>query len=90
MVLLLNNDTVVDPDFLTHLVNRMGADPAYGMVAPKIFYFDQPDRIWFAGGVISMWTGTMKHTGIREIDCGQHDTRPGDRLCFRMLHPCAR
>ena len=74
MVLLLNNDTVVDPDFLTHLANRMGADPAYGMVAPKIFYFDQPDRIWFAGGVISMWTGTMKHTGIREIDCGQHDT----------------
>jgi GT2 family glycosyltransferase len=74
MVLLLNNDTVVDPDFLTHLVSRMGADPAYGMVAPKIFYFDQPDRIWFAGGVISMWTGTMKHTGIREIDCGQHDT----------------
>jgi GT2 family glycosyltransferase len=74
MVLLLNNDTVVDPDFLTHLVARMGADPAYGMVAPKILYYDQPDRIWFAGGAISMWTGTMKHIGIRETDRGQYDT----------------
>lgn len=74
MVLLLNNDTVVDKDLLTHLVARMNADPAHGMIAPKILYFDQPDRIWFAGGEISMWTGTMKHTGIREVDCGQHDT----------------
>ena len=74
MVLLLNNDTVVDPDFLTHMVERMGADSGCGMVAPKIYYFDQPDRIWFAGGVVSMWTGTMKHIGIREVDCGQHNS----------------
>ena len=73
MVLLLNNDTVVDAECLTHLVARMQADPAYGMVAPKILYFDQPDRIWFAGGEISMWTGTMRHIGIREVDLGQHD-----------------
>lgn len=73
MVLLLNNDTVVDPDFLTHLVSRIETDPTYGMAAPKIYYFDQPDRIWFAGGVISMWTGTMRHIGIREADCGQHN-----------------
>ncbi len=73
MVLLLNNDTIVDQDFLTHLVARMDADPAYGMVAPKILYFDEPDRIWFAGGEISLWTGTMRHLGIREVDCGQHD-----------------
>ena len=74
MVLLLNNDTVVDPDFLTHLVDRLESNPRYGMAAPKIYYFDQPDRIWFAGGVVSMWTGTMRHIGIREVDCGQHNT----------------
>jgi len=74
MVLLLNNDTVVDADLLTVLVGRMEADPRCGMAAPKIYYFDQPDMIWFAGGEISMWTGTMKHTGIREVDCGQHNT----------------
>ncbi|RPH33050.1 glycosyltransferase family 2 protein [bacterium] len=74
MVLLLNNDTVVDAEFLTRLVARMEANPSYGMVAPKIFYFGQPDRLWFAGGTISMWAGTMRHIGIREVDCGQYDT----------------
>jgi GT2 family glycosyltransferase len=74
MVLLLNNDTVVDARFLDHMVARMNADPAFGMVAPKIYYHDQPDRIWFAGGEISMWTGTMRHVGIRETDRGQFDS----------------
>jgi GT2 family glycosyltransferase len=46
------------------------------MVVPKIYYHDPPDLIWFAGSVISFWTGTMRHIGIREVDTGQHDT-PG-------------
>ncbi len=75
-VLLLNNDTTVHPEFLTHLVERLKKDPATGMVAPKIYYHDDQKRIWFAGGEISLWTGTMRHTGIREIDHGQHD-QPG-------------
>jgi GT2 family glycosyltransferase len=73
MVLLLNNDTTVQPDFLGHLVTRFHSAPGIGMVAPKIYYHDDPHRIWFAGGEISMWTGTMKHTGIREVDRGKHD-----------------
>lgn len=73
LICLLNNDTTVDKDFLTHLVSRLQSDGKIGMVAPKVYYFDDPNRIWFAGGEISMWTGTMKHTGIRELDRGQHD-----------------
>ncbi|HEX9657184.1 MAG TPA: glycosyltransferase family 2 protein [Bacteroidota bacterium] len=72
-VLLLNNDTTVHPEFLTHLVERLEGDHATGMVAPKIYYHDDKNRIWFAGGEISFWTGTMKHTGIRKTDRGQHD-----------------
>lgn len=72
-VLLLNNDTTVHPEFLTHLVERLEGDPATGMVAPKIYYHDDKNRIWFAGGEISFWTGTMKHTGIRKTDHGQLD-----------------
>jgi GT2 family glycosyltransferase len=73
MLLLLNNDTVVDPAFLSFMVARMRDTDHCGMVTPKVLYFDRPDRIWFAGGIISMWTGTMRHVGIREIDIGQHD-----------------
>ncbi len=73
-ICLLNNDTIVDKNFLSFLVERVEADERAGMAAPKIYYYDEPQRIWFAGGEISMWTGTMKHTGIREHDTGQYDT----------------
>lgn len=76
LLLLMNNDTVVDKDFLGPLVDRLRSDPSAGIVVPKIYYHDPPDRIWFAGGVISFWTGTMRHIGIREADAGQYDT-PG-------------
>lgn len=67
-IVLLNNDTTVDPDFARVLSSRLHSDPGCGMAAPKIYYYDAPDKIWFAGGEISFWTGTMKHTGIREKD----------------------
>ncbi len=73
LLCLLNNDTTVERDLLTHLVARIRADRHIGMVAPKIYYHSEPDRIWFAGGEISMWTGTMKHTGIRETDTGHYE-----------------
>ncbi len=73
-VMLLNNDTVVAPDVVARLLDRFTQDPRCGMAAPKIFYADPPDRLWFAGGEISFWTGTMRHTGIREADHGQYDT----------------
>ena len=74
LFLLLNNDTTVAPDFLSTMVARMQTDRTIGMVSPKIYYHDDPTRIWFAGGATSMWTGTMRHLGIRKPDNGQYDT----------------
>jgi len=73
-ILLLNNDTVVAPDSVTCMLNRFIGEERCGMVAPKIYYADPPDLLWFTGGEISFWTGTTRHTGIRETDHGQHDT----------------
>jgi GT2 family glycosyltransferase len=73
LIMLLNNDTLVDPGFLEPMLERFLSDPSCGMVGPKIYYADNPTSIWFAGGEISMWTGTMRHTGIREPDHGQFD-----------------
>lgn len=72
-ILILNNDTTVDSGFLRALVARLQSDARIGMVGPKIYYQDDPDRIWFAGGSVSFWTGTMHHIGIRETDRGQYD-----------------
>jgi hypothetical protein len=73
-ILLLNNDTLVDPAFLDHLLAAMAASPEIGIAGPKTYYYDPPDRIWFAGGEVSLWRGTARHIGIRETDRGQYDT----------------
>lgn len=73
-VLLLNNDTVVDPACVRELVRGLDEAPGAGIAGAKTYYFAQPDRIWFAGGVVSLWRGTARHIGIREHDRGQYDT----------------
>ena len=72
-VLLLNNDTVVDPDFLTALVTAAESDQRIGMAGPKICYYDEPKVLWYAGGKIEWWKGWITHRGVRETDHGQYD-----------------
>jgi len=48
-VLLLNDDTAVAPDFLRKLVAESGKDQSIGMAGPRIFYFYEPEKIWFSG-----------------------------------------
>lgn len=51
-ILLLNNDTVVQPDFLNIMVSK-AEENSIGVVTPMIKYFDRKDTIWSAGGKIS-------------------------------------
>lgn len=46
-VLLLNDDTAVDPGFLEPLVLEAVKDPSTGMLGPRVFYFSEPKKIWF-------------------------------------------
>ena len=48
-VLRLDSDTVVQPDFLEPLLATSLGDSRIGVVAPKIYYYDPPDEIWYAG-----------------------------------------
>jgi len=74
MLMLLNNDTTVDAGFLLPMVERLRLEPDIGIVSPKIYYHGRTNQLWFAGGRLSFWTGTMRHIGIREVDRGQYDT----------------
>ncbi len=65
--LFLNNDTEVDPNFLTPLVTQLRSRDKI-IVAPKIYYYDDKEKIWFAGGRINLWLGTIWHEGIRQTD----------------------
>ncbi len=66
-VIFLNNDTVVDSAFPGSLVGAL-ADPWIGIAVPKILYMDDPDRIWYAGGIVNPATGLIAHRGIRHLD----------------------
>lgn len=48
-VLVLNNDTVVDPHMVSRLVEVAEAEPNAGLIGPIIYYLDRPGDVWFAG-----------------------------------------
>lgn len=49
-VLLLNNDTEVDPGILSAFVAAAERFPDAGVFSGKIYYHAEPNRIWYAGG----------------------------------------
>jgi GT2 family glycosyltransferase len=71
--LLLNNDTEVAPDFVTHLVDVCEREPDIGAAGPKITLFDRPNIIYTAGGSIDWRNGTTETVGLGEEDRGQYD-----------------
>lgn len=53
-VCLLNNDTVVKSDSMSVFVKRMNADSSLGILGGKIYWYDNPSELWYAGGFISI------------------------------------
>lgn len=48
-VLVLNNDTELEPGAIAALVAEAARTPDAGALCAKILYMEPPDRIWFAG-----------------------------------------
>ena len=54
--MLLNNDTEVEPDMLTRLVEYAKANPEVKVLSPCICYYSDKDRVWFSGGKLTFGT----------------------------------
>ena len=67
-VLLLNNDLVLERGALAALGAALEADPARAAVSPKIYYYEPPDVVWFAGGVVAGGFGLIRHRGVNVKD----------------------
>lgn len=73
-VWLLNNDTTVAPDALTPLVETAESDPTIAFVGSKIYFYDKPEVIWCAGGIIDLAAGGRTDViGMSQEDRGQFD-----------------
>ena len=72
-VLLLNNDTEVEKDFLKNIIERVKKEGNVGISTGKIKYFDNKDIIWYAGGKFNRFKGNSYHIGLDELDKNQYD-----------------
>jgi GT2 family glycosyltransferase len=79
-LLVLNNDTVLDPMCVANLVvtsERTGAP----VVAPLIVYFDEPDRVWYGGGAFSRMRALGLHLGENELVDSRQASSPTTFVC---------
>jgi GT2 family glycosyltransferase len=67
-VVLLNNDTVVDPGFVEPLLDAFARNPRAGAAGGTILQWDTSpsDRIWYAGGRLSKLRGGISMPGYGE------------------------
>jgi hypothetical protein len=72
-LLLLNNDTVVEKDFLSRLVELSESDEKIGVSGPKTLYYHQPQVINSAGCKMLWHMGLGINKGIGETDKGQYN-----------------
>ena len=70
-IMLLNNDTEIDPYMISKLCNYVNDQTA---VSPKMYYYDNPNIIWFAGGEYKKRTGGFYHIGCDDIDCDKYSS----------------
>ncbi len=85
-ILILNNDTLVDPNFIEELIKVSEDNKNCGIVSPKIYfekgYEFHKDRykkgdlgkvIWYAGGSIDWGNVLGIHRGVDKVDDGSWD-----------------
>ncbi|MBE6049619.1 MAG: glycosyltransferase family 2 protein [Clostridium sp.] len=74
-ILLLNNDTTVEKNFLNILVDEQFKSTEVGVTISKIKNYYNRNIIWYAGGDIDLFKANTIIYGLREEDKGQFNTK---------------
>ncbi|MEM6453892.1 MAG: glycosyltransferase family 2 protein [Acidobacteriota bacterium] len=72
-LLSLNNDIEADPDMVAEMVAVAEGDPMIGCVGPKTFYYDHPEVLWSAGGIVRFAEAATRERGMNRRDRGQYE-----------------
>jgi GT2 family glycosyltransferase len=72
-VLLLNNDVIVEPQFLAKLVEQAKRLPKLAAASPKAYFYTAPRKIYSTGGKVSIWKGVARQVGRGQEDRGQYE-----------------
>ena len=76
--LLLNNDVVVDPLFLDHLVTAANQAKDAGLLCPQIVLMGNSGKAWYQGGRFSLWSGIPAQRYWRRATDAQSPPREVD------------
>lgn len=82
-IMLLNNDTLVEPDFLNIMIDTTKSSDNLGIVGCKMMYYPQSDTIWYGGGYID-WN---KYSGVHENQ-GNRDSQKDNIREVTFLTGC--
>jgi GT2 family glycosyltransferase len=72
-LLILNNDTIVDPSVLTALIRVAETDRKIGFVSGKVYFQAQPNMLETVGRYNHPLLIAGQLVGLEEIDRGQYD-----------------
>jgi len=85
-ILIINNDTIVDPSLITQLLEVLQNNKDVGIVSPKIYFAkgsefhkntytkDELGKVlWYAGGIMDWKNVLGRHRGVDEVDRGQYE-----------------
>jgi len=67
-VLVLNNDTYVDPNMLSELVKVAESNPMIGILGPKMYCSEPANYIFASGSFVNWKVGDLNHRGMFEIE----------------------
>jgi GT2 family glycosyltransferase len=79
-ILFLDNDAVLQPDTLAHLVGTIGdlsrEGHRVGAVGPHVAFLDRPERYWCAGGARIDWSAAWFRDTGRDEQVGRDRMTP--------------
>ena len=70
-ILLLNNDTIVDQELINELLLASDRFQHNGIFGAKIYYYKEPNKIWYSGAKRIKQTANFMHIGQGIIDNGK-------------------
>jgi GT2 family glycosyltransferase len=70
-VLLLNNDTEVDPGLIDAFVAAAQQRPDAGAFSAKIYFHAEPQRLWYAGATWNLAAARFEQVGEGMVDDGR-------------------
>jgi GT2 family glycosyltransferase len=67
-ILIVDDDNVISKDMIKNILELFNKDPKVGFVSPKTYYKDYPNKIWFYGAKINLYTSKVNFFHANEVD----------------------